>query len=53
MSDAEKAIWTAIHHYESVYKNNKAEYAKEALNGLNKALDEIKKYEALKEKYFS
>lgn len=52
MSEAEKAIWTAIHHYESVYKTNRAEYAKEALLGLRKALDEIKKYEELKEKYF-
>lgn len=48
MSEAEKAIWTAIHHYESVWKTNKQSYSKETLNGLNQALKELKQYEKIK-----
>ena len=53
MSEAENGIWIAIHHYESALKNNpKADYVRKALKQLKIALDEVKKYEDLKEKYF-
>ena len=50
-----KAVWAAIHHYESIQKTKPADYIIPILEGLYKAKDNLEKYHELREealKYF-
>ena len=44
------AIWSAIHHYESIQKTKPADYIPPILEGLYKAKDNLEKYHSIRKR---